>query len=109
MTIDTYKHNGVDIVKLTGKLDAVNSPKAHQHIIDSTAPGDLALDMRGCDYISSAGLRVLIDLAKKGWKLALVGLNNQLKDVMDVTGFAELFTFKESFDELGAPLAVCSE
>ena len=59
------------------------------------------LDMTACRYISSAGLRVLLYskkvAASKGLKLFLVGISEEVKDIMDVTGFN---TFFETFSTM---------
>ena len=61
----------------------------------------MVLDMTACKYISSAGLRVLLYskkvAASKGLKLCLVGISEEVKDIMDVTGFN---TFFETFSTM---------
>jgi anti-anti-sigma factor len=66
----------------------------------------LILDLGECAYISSAGLRVLMMIAKQitvqGGKLALAGVCDEVRDVMDMTGFINFFklynTVKEAID-----------
>ena len=62
-------------------------------------PG-VVLDMQRVDYVSSAGLRVLLKAAKiarqEGHRLALAGLTPQVQEVFDISGFTAIFTIYES-------------
>jgi anti-sigma B factor antagonist len=57
----------------------------------------VVLDMTACKYISSSGLRVLLYTKKvaasKGQKLYLKGVSDEVKDIMDVTGFNNFFDY----------------
>ena len=63
----------------------------------------LVLDMEQCDYISSAGLRVMLMVAKmlanKKGKVALAGLSEEIYDVMEMTGFAHFFEIYDTVSE----------
>ena len=80
-------------VVLSGRLDAAEAPAA-QSFLDRVE-GVVTLDCDGLDYISSAGLGVLLKtqkrlLASKG-KLRLTGLKPHLHDVFTYSGFDQLF------------------
>ena len=82
-----------DCVVISGRLDAAQAPAA-QAFLD-TVQGIVTLDCRGLDYISSAGLGVLLKTQKRllaaGGKLRLAGVNRHLRDIFGYSGFDQLF------------------
>jgi len=93
------------LVTIAGRLDAGSSPEAEQALAAaiSSCKGGLVIDMSSLEYISSAGLRVMLIAAKrmqqKGAKLALFGLSSNVKDVFEISGFtAVLKTFQSEED-----------
>ena len=80
-------------VVITGRLDAAEAPKA-QSFLDGVA-GVVTLDCSGLDYISSAGLGVLLKTQKRllaaDGKLRLSGLKAHLHDIFTYSGFDQLF------------------
>src|SRR5678810_878123 len=97
MQISTRTSNDIHIVGITGSLDSTTSPEA-QKSLDSVVAGarKVALDFSGLDYISSAGLRVLLGAAKKlkgsGGTLRMFGLNQSVKEVFEISGFATILS-----------------
>ncbi len=81
------------IVVVTGRLDAAQSPTA-QAFLDKVE-GTVTLDCTGLEYISSAGLGVLLKTQKRllasGGKLRLSGVNRHLLDIFGYSGFDQLF------------------
>jgi anti-anti-sigma factor len=86
-----FDQNGVVVV--TGRLDAAQSPVA-QSFLDKVH-GVVTLDCSGLEYISSAGLGVLLKTQKRllaqSGKLRLVGLKPHLRDIFTYSGFDQLF------------------
>jgi len=80
-------------VVVSGRLDAAQAPAA-QAFLDKVE-GVVTLDCTGLDYISSAGLGVLLKTQKRlmgsGGKLRLAGVNRHLQDVFGYSGFDQLF------------------
>jgi anti-sigma B factor antagonist len=80
-------------VVITGRLDAAQAPAA-QAFLDKVA-GTTTLDCHGLEYISSAGLGVLLKTQKRllasGGKLRLVGVSRHLQDIFGYSGFDQLF------------------
>jgi anti-sigma B factor antagonist len=80
-------------IVISGRLDAAQAPAA-QSFLDSVE-GTVTLDCRGLDYISSAGLGVLLKTQKRllaaGGKLRLAGVNRHLRDIFGYSGFDQLF------------------
>jgi anti-sigma B factor antagonist len=81
-----------DIV-ISGRLDAAQAPTA-QAFLDQVE-GTVTLDCRGLEYISSAGLGVLLKTQKRllaaGGKLRLAGVSRHLQDIFGYSGFDRLF------------------
>ena len=83
---------------LEGRLDTMTAPELEQALKDGMdAAGELTLDFARLDYISSAGLRVLLSahkaMATKGG-MKVVNVNEIAKEVFDVTGFANILTIE---------------
>ena len=95
----------MEIYKLAEGLDSFNSDEVQNGIQAILEKGcNAVLDMTGCNYISSTGLRVLLYskklAASKGLKVCLVGMTSEVKEIMDVTGFSSFFETYQSLDEL---------
>lgn len=93
MEIATRTENDVTLVTLAGSLDSNTSPRA-QAALDGILAGGarkVVLDLSRVDYISSAGLRVMLATAKRlsaGGALRLFGLNETVREVFDISGFS---------------------
>lgn len=96
MDITTRTHGDVTIVAIAGSLDSITSPQAQQAIDALVAGGSrkIAMDFSTLDYISSAGLRVMLGTAKKltasGGALRTFGLNSSVREVFDISGFSSI-------------------
>jgi len=96
--------DGIELVKLTGELDGHTAPLVQADLLPRvTAGSKIVLDMSAVKYMSSAGLRLLLVLyrqlrAKEG-RVVLLGLGDELKDTMSVTGFLDFFEVVEHHDE----------
>ena len=95
MEISTRTINDIHIVGIAGSLDSTTSPEA-QKALDAVLAGarKVALDFSELDYISSAGLRVLLGAAKKlrasGGTLRTFGLNPSVREVFEISGFSAI-------------------
>lgn len=108
MEISTRTSNDIHIVAIAGSLDSATSPEA-QKAIDSVVAGakKVALDFSQLDYISSAGLRVLLGAAKKlrasGGTLRMFGLNQSVREVFEISGFSSILSvYPSEAEALGA-------
>jgi anti-anti-sigma factor len=96
MEITTRAQGDAWIIAIAGKLDSATSPQAQQALDAIVAGGGrkLAVDFSGLDYISSAGLRVLLGTVKKlaatGGALRTFGLNETVREVFDISGFSTI-------------------
>jgi len=97
MDIATRTQNDVTIAAFRGSLDSKTSPQAQQALDGICAAGTrkLLVDFTALDYISSAGLRVLLATTKRvkgaGGALRLFGLNETVREVFDISGFSTIF------------------
>jgi anti-anti-sigma factor len=105
MDIVQTERNGVVTLEIIGRLDADTAPQAQKHIKE-LLDGDttrLLLDMGKMDYISSAGLRVVLmavkDLRAKQGKIALCSLNEYVREVFEVSNFSSIIPISDSVEE----------
>ena len=108
MQFSTRTHNDIHIVAITGSLDSTTSPEA-QKSLDTVVAGSkkVLLDFSELDYISSAGLRVLLGAAKQlrasRGTLGMFGLNQSVREVFEISGFSSILSVYQSEAEaLGA-------
>ena len=96
MEIKNFTQEGHTIVELSGSLDSNTTTQAQETILPLVVSKCcMIMDLTKCNYISSAGLRLLLMAAKQltnagGW-LTLAGLSDEIKDVMEMTGFSAFF------------------
>src|SRR6185503_20318132 len=95
MDITTRTRNDVTVIAFAGKLDSNTSPQAQQALEAILASGvrKIVVDFTELDYISSAGLRVLLGTAKRlssGGSLRLFGLNETVGEVFQISGFSTI-------------------
>ena len=96
MTIEIKKNADETIIEVVGRLDTITAPALDKTINeDIEGVKNLVLDFNGLEYISSAGLRVLLGAQKKMQKIGSMKVKNICEEVMDVfemTGFADILT-----------------
>ena len=87
-------------IRIAGRLDAAKAPRA-QEFLDGVE-GPCVIDLGGLDYISSAGLGVLLRTHKRlmaaGEGLRLVNVNSHINDIFTYSGFDRLFQIEASAD-----------
>lgn len=93
------KIEGNDItLKISGRLDTTTAPELESEL-DSCIPHSktLVFDMKELDYISSAGLRVILKAQKMmnvQGNMKLSGVNESVLEVFEITGFADILTIE---------------
>lgn len=77
-----------------GRVDTITSPELEAAVVLDGIE-ELVFDLAQVDYISSAGLRVLLSSQKKmaGKSMKIVNAKPAVKEVFDITGFSDIFTF----------------
>lgn len=104
MKLETSQSNGIGTARLEGSLDGKTVPEAREQLRPILDSNDrLILDLKKVDFLSSAGLRLLLLLyreltARKG-KLVLLGVSDDIRTVMSHTGFLNFFTLVNSESE----------
>jgi anti-sigma B factor antagonist len=103
MEIDIKTVRQVAVVEIAGELDGRTAPEAQERVLPLVQPGcKIILDMRKVPYMSSAGLRLFLLLNRKissdNGHIALIGLSEEIRDTMDMTGFLNYFTTYETLD-----------
>jgi anti-sigma B factor antagonist len=98
MNINIEKVDNSTIFKLEGRLDTVTAPELEQVINnEGEALENLVLDFGGINYISSAGLRVLLGTQKKmnaQGSMELINVSEDVMDILEMTGFADILVIK---------------
>ena len=98
MTIEIKKNAAQTTIEIVGRLDTITAPaldKAINEDIGDTK--NLVLNVKGMEYISSAGLRVLLSTQKKMQKIGSMKVINVCEEVMEVfemTGFADILVIE---------------
>ena len=98
MTIEIKKNGQETIIQIVGRLDTITAP-----VLDKTINQDigdtkhLVLDVKNMEYISSAGLRVLLAAQKKMQKIGsmkVTGVCDAVMEVFEMTGFADILVIE---------------
>ena len=80
-------------IAVEGRVDAANAADAEKKIFEikhANADKHVVLDADNLEYISSAGLRVILKLRKEAPKLAIINVIPEVYEVLDMTGFADI-------------------
>ena len=98
MTIEIKRNAEETIIELAGRLDTITAPSLDKAISNNIeGVKSLVLDFKDLEYISSAGLRVLLSAQKKMQKVGSMRVINVCEEVMEVfemTGFADILTIE---------------
>lgn len=110
MKVQVRQDDGIDIVELEGSLDGKTAPEVREELLPVLSRTEkLILDLSAVDYLSSAGLRLLLltyreVTARKG-KVALLGVSKDIRTVMSHTGFLGFFTLADSREQAASAVA----
>lgn len=98
MTIEIKKTAEETIIEVVGRLDTVTAPALDKTIQEDVCDAKiLVLDVKGMEYISSAGLRVLLSAQKKMQKngsMKLINVCEEVMEVFEMTGFADILVIE---------------
>ena len=98
MTIEKTINAEAVTLKVSGRLDTQTAPELENEL-DSILPGlkELTFDMTNLEYVSSAGLRVILKAQKAmnaQGSMKLTGVNDSIMEVFDITGFLDILTIE---------------
>ena len=105
MDINQSSINGHTVLTLGGQIDSTAAMKFEETIVELIASGtnNMIIDFSKVQFISSAGLRVLLVAAKKvkpyGGKVILCNLSTDVLEVFNISGFSVLFSIYDNMDE----------
>ncbi|MFT7618882.1 MAG: anti-sigma B factor antagonist [Planctomycetota bacterium] len=98
MKINSESGDNFTVVNLDGKLETNTSPEAEVHLNGLIEAGEsrIIVDFMKLDFVSSAGLRILLSTAKKlkanGGELRVCSLNETVQEIFDISGFGMLLS-----------------
>ena len=99
MTIEIKRNASQTTIELVGRLDTLTAPALEKTITESIGSSEnLVLDFKRLEYISSAGLRVLLGTQKKMQKVGsmkLTGVCENVMEVFEMTGFADILVIEK--------------
>ncbi len=104
MEISQKEENGIVTIAIKGRLDADSSAEAETVVKDALGgeTGRLLFNLGELEYLSSAGLRVLLSAAKemrrRDGKIVLCSLNEFVKEIFEVSGFQSLIPIADSVE-----------
>ena len=105
MEITVREDTGSTVAGLCGPLDTGTAPQVGKKLDELIEGGEtkVVVDMTRVDYVSSAGLRVLLASAKRlrkaGGNLCVCGLNDTVQEVFDMSGFSSILKVFANADE----------
>ena len=96
MQVNFKTQKNILIIAVNGSIDSNTAPEVQEKVLEASADSkNVILDLTEVDFVSSAGLRVILmvyrQIKSKDGKVVLVGVSEEIKDVMTVTGFANFF------------------
>ena len=98
MTIEQKKDGSKLTVALAGRLDTTTAPQLEDALRSATEGlTELELDLKNLEYISSAGLRVLLSAQKimnRQGSMAILNANETIMEIFEVTGFTDILTIR---------------
>ena len=104
MEINSNEKNGIVSITIKGRLEADSSPEAEK-VVREVLRGPttrLLFNLSGLEYLSSAGLRVVLTAAKemkrRDGKIVLCSLNEFVKEIFEVSGFQSLIPIADSVE-----------
>jgi anti-sigma B factor antagonist len=103
MDINVRTVSGTTVVDLSGELTWKSAPEAEQRILAEVQPeAKICLDMSRVTYMASAGLRLLLKVyrtvSSQGGRVLLVGVSEDIRDTIEVTGFLTFFTLCDNLE-----------
>ena len=94
------ENNNSVTVSLSGRVDSGNAPQIEQELVsqlEGRAGSRVEIDASDLEYISSAGLRVILRLKKNHPDLSIVNVSSEVYEILEMTGFTEMMTVKKAY------------
>ena len=85
-------------IQLKGRIDSTNAAQLEQTLQQQIAgQTEVVLDAQALDYISSAGLRVILRIRKEHPELRIIHVNSEVYEILDMTGFTEMMAVEKAY------------
>lgn len=98
LNIKKSKENTTVVLSLGGRLDTTTAPELEKAVVNSyEGITDLIIDMKDLEYVSSAGLRVLLAAQKtmnKQGNMTIKNVNETVMEIFEITGFLDILTIE---------------
>lgn len=108
MDVEKVMQGETCVVNIKGRLDATTAPELDKYMGDVIDQGSLKIvfNLTDLEYVSSAGLRIFLVVAKKlkglSGELSLAGLTGNIKEVVEISGFPSILPCYDTMDDLPA-------
>ncbi|HBX53653.1 MAG: anti-sigma B factor antagonist [Bacteroidetes bacterium RIFOXYA12_FULL_35_11] len=104
MNIKIQTEKDIIIISVEGSIDSYTAPEFQKKILsEAEQTSKIILDLSLVTFVSSAGLRVLLmvyrQIKSKNGKIILVGISEEIKEVMTMTGFINFFEIVTTIEE----------
>lgn len=105
MEVTEKRQNGVIILVPKGRLDSNTSDEFEKRLLGLVGSGEtsLVIDFKDLDYISSAGLRVLLkaakELKKKNGQIAFCAVKDYIREIFELSGFVSFFPIHPTLED----------
>lgn len=103
MHVSETRSGNATILRITGRVDSSVAKTLEQKVMElASRDGAIIVDLREMNYVSSAGLRSFIVLAKharaKNQTIALCGMSEEVAEIFEISGLMELFTIYDTVE-----------
>ena len=104
MELDIQKQDDIIIIRPKGSIDSKTAGNLQKRILESISEADqVAMVFSDVDFVSSAGLRLLLmmyrQVTAKNGAVVLVDVSEEIKEVMEMTGFIKFFKFSDHLED----------
>ena len=105
MEIIETKQGEASVFKILGRLDSNTSPELEEKISETVGNGttNMVIDFEALEYISSAGLRIILkttkDLKRQNGQLILCSMQDYVREVFEISGFDSFLPIVASLDD----------
>ena len=97
MTVKSIKNGNSITLSVKGRVDTTTAPELEQAVKNCEGISELIIDMNELEYISSAGLRVILyanKMMNENGSLKLINVSAPIMEILDITGFTDIITIE---------------
>ena len=101
--IDVKKHENEFVICLKGHIDSNNAAEIEKEISEARVEQNglpLVIDCSDLEYISSAGLRIILRLKKECVDLSIINVRSEVYEIFDITGFTQMMSISKAFRQI---------